>query len=105
LLQDESYNVTTTNFVPQSFESIAVAKPSLLIIDLVYGERAGWNLLAQLHEAAATRNIPILLMSTSLHLLDQAKEAHARFGGDRYLTKPFDLDDLLANVRALIGSA
>lgn len=105
LLQDENYNVTTTNFVPLSFETIEAAQPSLLLIDLVIGEEAGWNLLTRLRNAASTRDIPILLLSTTPDLLERAREEHEQFGGDRYLLKPFDLDDLLDIIREMIGEA
>jgi len=105
LLQDERYNVTTTNFVPESFEAIAGARPSLLIIDLSVREDAGWDLLRELRQAASTRGIPVLLVSTTSELLEKAKSQHDEFGGDRYLRKPFNLDDLLIEIQGLIGSA
>lgn len=105
LLQGENYNVTTTNFVPRSFQTIESAQPALLIIDLVIGEQAGWNLLAELRDAASTRQIPILLVSTRPDLIHDARNHHEEFGGDRYLLKPFDLDDLLDNIEQLIGKA
>jgi DNA-binding response OmpR family regulator len=104
-LQDERYNVTTTNFVPRSFEAIEVAQPDLLIIDLVLGEQAGFNLLVKLRIAASTRDIPVLLMSTLPSMLEHAQAEHEAFGGDRYLIKPFDLDDLLDAVHEMIGTA
>ena len=105
LLQGENYNVTTTNFVPLSFEAIEAAQPQLLIIDLVIGEQAGWDLLTRLRVAVLTRNIPVLLVSTGPDLLEDARQRHDAFGGDRFLTKPFDLDDLLDNINQLIGTA
>ena len=65
LLQDERYNVTTTNFVPHTFQQIETARPSLLIVDLCLGEEAGWDLLTELRQEAATRHIPVILVSTS----------------------------------------
>lgn len=105
LLQDENYNVTTTNFVPLSFETIQAAHPQLIVIDLVFGESAGWELLSRLRQALSTRDIPVLLVSTSADLLERAREQHDGFGGDRYLVKPFDLDDLLNIIEELIGTA
>src|SRR4051812_16962524 len=105
LLQEERYNVTTTNFVPDTFQQIEAAHPSLLIIDLCLGEKAGWNLLVELRQEAATRQVPVILVSTSKQLLEQAETQHAVWGGDRYLLKPFDLDDLLQMIQALIGAA
>jgi two-component system response regulator VicR len=105
LLQDEQYNVTTTNFVPLTFKQIETARPSLLIIDLIHGERAGWNLLAELRHEAATRDIPVILASTSKQLLEKAETEHVIWGGDRYFLKPFRLDALLQAIQELIGSA
>lgn len=105
LLQDEQYNVTTTNFVPDTFAQIQAANPSLLLIDLVVGEHAGWDLLADLRQHANTQKIPVILVSTTSNLLDRARDEHAALGGDQYLVKPFDLDDLLTMVKDLVGKA
>ena len=105
LLQEERYNVTTTNFVPNTFEHVAAAAPSLLIVDLAHGERAGWELLAELRRGAATAAIPVIVVSTTPRLLEQAKAAHAAADEDCYLLKPFDLDEMLGMVEQLIGTA
>ena len=105
LLQDEHYNVTTTNFVPLTFKQIEIARPSLLIIDLIHGERAGWDLLAELRHEAATRDIPVILVSTSNQLLEKAETERVIWGGDRYFLKPFSLDALLQAIQELVGPA
>jgi CheY-like chemotaxis protein len=105
LLQDEHYNVTTTNFVPQTFQQIEAARPSLLIVDLIQGEMAGWELLADLRHQAATRDIPMILVSTSKHLLEKAEVERVIWGGDRYFLKPFSLDALLQAIQEMIGPA
>ena len=105
LLQDEHYNVTTTNFVPRTFAQIETARPSLLIVDLIHGEMAGWDLLAELRHEAATCQIPVILVSTSTRLLEQAEAEQVIWGGDRYFLKPFSFDALLEAIRELIGPA
>jgi two-component system response regulator VicR len=105
LLQDEHYNVTTTNFVPHTFKQIETARPSLLIIDLIHGEMAGWDLLAELRHEAGTRDIPVILVSTSKQLLEKAETERVIWGGDRYFLKPFSLDKLLQAIQELIGPA
>ena len=105
LLQDESYNVTTTNFVPRTFAQIETARPSLLIVDLIHGEMAGWDLLAELRREAATSQIPVILVSTSSRLLEKAEAEHVVWGGDRYFLKPFSFDTLLQAITELIGPA
>ena len=105
LFQEEHYNVTTTNYVPNSFDQIHALRPDALIVDIVVGQSAGWELLEQLHVAAATSGIPVLVLSTSPHLLQQAREQAERYGNHRYLDKPFDLDALLTTIREMIGEA
>ena len=43
LFQEEGYNVTTTNFAPNSFAQIEALRPDALIIDIAIGEQAGWH--------------------------------------------------------------
>jgi DNA-binding response OmpR family regulator len=57
LFQEEAYNVTTTNFVPNSFAQIAVLQPDALIVDIVVGQRVGWDLLERLQAEVAPSGI------------------------------------------------
>jgi CheY-like chemotaxis protein len=105
LLQDEQYNVTTTNFVPETFEQIAALQPDLLIIDLAVGVRAGWALLEQLGRDAQTNEIPVIVVSTSPQILEDVQTEPDRFGGQWFMGKPLDLDHLLGAIDTLIGEA
>ncbi len=105
LLQDEQYNVTTTNFVPLTFEQVQAVGPDLLLVDLVAGERAGWELLERLQAAAATNRIPVVVTSTDPRLMARAQAQQARYGGQHFVAKPFDIDELLEAVQSLIGGA
>jgi DNA-binding response OmpR family regulator len=62
-------------------------------------------LLTEIRQEAATRQIPVILVSTSRQYLERAKAEHALWGGDRYRLKPFDLEELLRMIRELIGPA
>ena len=105
LLQDERYNVTTTNFVPRYYEQIAALQPDALVIDVVTGQEAGWDLLERLHRDASTTGIPVIIVSTSPQLLERARDQADRFGTHRYLGKPFDLGEMLDMVKDLVGEA
>lgn len=105
LLQEERYNVTTINFVPRTWEQIAALQPDLLLVDLVVGERDGWDLLERLQQETLTRNIPVIVFSTNPALLERAEEQAARYGGQRYIAKPFDIDELVTAVNDLVGVA
>ena len=58
LFQEEGYNVTTTNFAPNSFQQIEALQPDALIIDIAIGQEAGWELLEQLERGCRYRRHP-----------------------------------------------
>lgn len=104
-LNDLDYNVTTTNFVPRTFQQIQGLQPDLLIIDLSVTQESAWDLLEQIRAESDTRAIPVVVLSTDRSLLSQAEAQQERFGGNLFLAKPFNLDDLLEGIRSLIGEA
>jgi CheY-like chemotaxis protein len=105
LLQDEHFNVTTTNFVPETFDQIAALTPDLIIVDLAIGVQAGWDLLERLHAEAITRQIPVLVTSTDQRFLDRVKDDVPRYGEKRFVIKPMNIEELLRTVHEMIGSA
>jgi CheY-like chemotaxis protein len=50
-------------------------------VDVCHGEQAGWDLLSELRQEAATRQIPVILVSTSKRNLERAQEEHVLMGG------------------------
>ncbi len=97
--------MTTTNYVPETFDLIETLAPWLIILDLAIGERAGWELLEHLAQDATVRDIPVIFVSTNSRYRETVEADPARFGAERVLSKPFDLDDLLTAIGALVGPA
>ena len=102
LLQGEQYNVTTTNFVPRTFEQLEALRPDLLIIDLVVGQQAGWDLLERLRNQALTSGIPVVVTSTDKPLLDLAIGEAPHHGKKLFMAKPMDLDELVESNHSLV---
>ena len=105
LLQEERYNVTTTNAVPRTFALIAAARPALIVVDLAVAERSGWDLLIRLHAGAATAAIPVIVTARDRRLLAHAREHPDLFGAGVHLAVPFTVESLLGTVLELIGEA
>ncbi|HEX5993107.1 MAG TPA: response regulator [Thermomicrobiales bacterium] len=103
LFQEEGYNVTTSNFAPNSFAQIEALQPDALIIDIAIGQEAGWELLEQLDADADTAGIPALIVSTDPQLLARAEAHAARYGKHRFLAKPLDLEAMLEAIQEMIG--
>jgi len=101
LLTEEHDRVTVSTFLPTAFEQIAAVQPALLIIDLAFHQRVGWELLEQLARDALTRNIPVLMTSTDASLLERAEANQVRYGGQSWIAKPFELEVIMDEVRRL----
>jgi DNA-binding response OmpR family regulator len=71
----------------------------LVLLDVVLPGRNGYQILRDLKKAPATRQVPVVLVSSKTEPTDV--EWGRRQGADDYLTKPFTADDLLSRVRRL----
>jgi DNA-binding response OmpR family regulator len=80
-----------------------VLQPDLVIIDLVIGDSAGFDLLEELTYSVITNGIPIIAVSTTNHLLDYAVENAERYGSHRYRAKPLDINELLGTVNDVLA--
>lgn len=71
---------------------------SAIILDLMLPGMDGWSICEELR--ARRINTPILMLTARDTVRDRVKGLEA--GADDYLSKPFDFDELLARIRALI---
>lgn len=71
---------------------------ALIILDLMLPEIDGWSICEQLRSHRV--NTPILMLTARDAVRDRVRGLE--LGADDYLTKPFDFEELLARVRALI---
>lgn len=72
-------------------------RPDLIILDLMLPGMDGLEVTQRLRTEG---NIPILMLTAKDTINDRVHGLDA--GADDYMTKPFDLDELLARVRALL---
>src|SRR3954447_19682488 len=71
-----------------------------IVLDLMLPKMDGWTVLRRLRKSHAT---PVLVLTARDAVPDRIKGLDA--GADDYLTKPFELGELLARIRALIRRA
>lgn len=71
--------------------------PDLIVLDITLPNVNGFELCRALRRNGAT---PILIVSARTQKADKLRGLH--LGADDYLTKPFDLDELLARVNAIL---
>jgi DNA-binding response OmpR family regulator len=71
--------------------------PDLIVLDITLPNVNGFELCRALRRHGAT---PILIVSARTQKADKLRGLH--LGADDYLTKPFDLDEFLARVNAIL---
>jgi len=82
---------------------IVQQKPDLVLLDISLANIAqGWKTLDLIRLYPSTARIPVIVCSTDGYMLREKVE-HLRAKCCDILEKPFDLDDLLEKVRAIIG--
>jgi len=72
----------------------------LVVTDLVMPEEHGFSLIRELRRQPETCTVPILVISVEVH--PDVPERAVRAGADRFLGKPFRLDQLTAVVREML---
>lgn len=79
------------------------ARPDLILLDLVMPsmQMNGIELLARLHENPDWAHIPVVVISGIGDSVD--REEAARLGVRRILSKPINVDTLIAEIRQVMG--
>lgn len=77
--------------------------PDLILLDINMPEMNGYEVCQRLKGAAATRDIPIVFISALNETLDKVKAFS--LGAVDYITKPFQIDEVMARVATHVSLA
>ncbi len=72
-------------------------RPDLILLDIMLPNRDGIDVCRELSRNRATANIPIIMITAKRDLSDKLSSYIA--GAKRYVTKPFEVDELLNEIR------
>jgi two-component system phosphate regulon response regulator PhoB len=99
-LLQAGYKVTLAVSGEEALSLIQKQKPDLVVSDVQLPGISGLKLCELLKENKATASLPIILVTVLGKT--QEKIQGLRLGADDYLTKPFDAQELLARVEAVL---
>ncbi|SDE63905.1 two-component system, OmpR family, alkaline phosphatase synthesis response regulator PhoP [Mucilaginibacter pineti] len=96
ILESEGYTVIGLDKGLRALETITEVRPDLVLLDAMLGDMDGRDICKSLKQQAVTRAIPVVIVSAS-HGWHTAHEK--KCGADNYLPKPFDIADLVSQVK------
>ncbi|WP_035601301.1 response regulator transcription factor [Haloferula sp. BvORR071] len=96
-LREEQYAVDAAADGPEGLAKASESGYDAIILDGMLPGFDGWELLLRLRREKTT---PVLMLTARDAIPDRIRGLDA--GADDYLTKPFDFEELLARLRALI---
>ncbi len=97
ILEGEGYTVTMIESAVRALESLDFDEYDLILLDVVMPDMDGLELCRRIR---ATSRVPILFVTVRSDMSDRVLGLRA--GADDYLAKPFEPDELLARIRALL---
>jgi DNA-binding response OmpR family regulator len=84
-----------------ALEAAETFPPDLIILDIMLPRLDGVGVLKRMRQAGS--RIPVIMLTARDTTLDKVHSLD--LGADDYLTKPFDIEELLARIRALLRRA
>ena len=96
-LQAEGFSVETAASGKEALEKVKLARPDLVVLDLMMPEMDGWEVCRRLRKES---DLPIIMLTARSDDVD--KIVGLELGADDYMTKPFNARELVARVKAVL---
>lgn len=99
-LRKNNYHSIEVENASQAFDALENEKVDLVLCDVTMDEMDGFEFCKKVRENENHRLLPFVFVTAKSSLQD--KSTAMEVGGDDIITKPFDIDELLIKVQALL---
>lgn len=99
-LQMQGHEVFTAEDGIKGFALVQQEAPALVVLDLMMPNVDGYTVCQRIRKTDGIQNTPVLMLTALDVIEDKVKGFDA--GADDYLTKPFEIPELMVRVRALL---
>ena len=101
-LKDEGLDAKLAKDGDEAMRLVDTAEPAAIILDLMMPKRDGFSVLRELRADGRIAKLPVIVVTAIFGLSERMYATE--LGAADYVTKPFELGDLVARVRALVSS-
>lgn len=100
-LEFRGYNVMTAENGREALDVLEQSIPDMIICDVMMPEMDGYALVQHIRQEPRTNRIPVLFLSAKGQNQDRVKGLNE--GADVYMVKPFEPEELVAQVEASLN--
>ena len=100
-LSRSGYEVIGAEDGQDALERAREQVPDLMVLDVMMPRLDGYELTRRLRAEESLRSVPVILLTARSQESDVSRGFEV--GADDYLKKPFNPDELVARVRAVLG--
>lgn len=101
------YTLSSIGFEVKGFENgktffaeIKNTVPDMVLLDIMLPDMDGMEILKKLRSEASTKNVAVILLTAKSERMDKIKGLDQ--GADDYITKPFDILELISRIKAVL---
>jgi two-component system phosphate regulon response regulator PhoB len=102
-LEKQGFRVDEAADGQEAMTRIAENPPDLVLLDWMLPVMSGLEVCRQIRRRSATRDLPVIMVTARTE--DQDAVRGLNTGADDYIAKPFNMEALLARMRALLRRA
>ena len=99
-LRGEEFRVTLTSSGVEGLKSARRRPPDLVILDIIMPGMDGYTVCREMRADPILADVPILFLTAKTKNEDKITGFNA--GADDYLSKPFNIDELILRIRAIL---
>ena len=97
-LSDAGYSVLTADEADKALKLAREEKPDLVILDIMLPGKDGTSVAREMQDSPSTKKIPIIFL-TGLMSKEEEKRKGGHVAGKVFIAKPYEMEDLLAEIR------
>jgi len=100
MLSEEGYDVRAVTNGPQALQAVERDPPDVILLDITMPEMDGYEVCRRLKARDRSKDVPVIFLTALTDTADKVRAFDA--GGVDYVTKPFQLEEVLARVKTQV---
>jgi two-component system sensor histidine kinase/response regulator len=101
MLSEEGYEVRAVTNGPQALQAVERDPPDVILLDITMPEMDGYEVCRRLKARDRSKDVPVIFLTALTDTADKVRAFDA--GGVDYVTKPFQLEEVLARVKTQVA--